>query len=350
MSEGIYTGCIIGALCSTLIAAGALADSSGEARAKSAAQAILGSPAPRVTLQTIDGESIDLGSLYGKKAVYVKFWATWCVPCRQQMPHFEHAYETAGTDLAVIAINVGFNDSLDAIQSYRKRLGITMPIVLDDGRLGAAFRLRVTPTHIVIGRDGRIQYVGHLADTQLDDALKKARGQAGVSVVQGKGGAAVAMRETQAIAIGDPLPAQSLRTIDGRQFSLRAQDFGRSFTALVFLSPWCESYLATSRPAVAENCRNMRTQVSKLADDPRVRWLGVASGLWADAADLRKYGREYQVTIPLTLDASGNIFREFRVNDVPTVLIADSHGKLLHRIEGEAASDPKTLADALSKL
>lgn len=347
MSKGICTSAIISAIGSMLIVSGAQADSSGESRAKSAAQAILGSPAPRVTLQTIDGESIDLGSLYGKKAVYLKFWATWCVPCRQQMPHFEHAYETAGTDLAVIAINVGFNDSIDAIQSYRKRLGITMPIVLDDGRLGAAFRLRVTPTHIVIGRDGRIQYVGHLADMQLDDALKKARGQAGAPVAQGKGGAAVAMPETRAIAIGDLLPEQSLRTIDGQQFSLRALDSGRSFTALVFLSPWCESYLATSRPTVAENCRTMRTQVGQLADDPRVRWLGVASGLWADTADLRKYRREYQVTIPLTLDASGNIFREFRVNDVPTVLIADSHGKLLRRIEG-GASDPKTLTKALS--
>ncbi|HEX3395847.1 MAG TPA: redoxin domain-containing protein [Steroidobacteraceae bacterium] len=350
MRKGAYWVGIVGAICSMLIAAAAQADSSGEARAKSAAQPILGSPAPRVTLKTIDGETIDLGGLYGKKAVYLKFWATWCVPCRQQMPHFEHAYETAGTDLAVIAINVGFNDSLDAIQRYRKQLGITMPIVLDDGSLGAAFRLRVTPTHIVIGRDGRIQYVGHLADAQLDDALKKARGRAGVLVAAGKGRAAVAMRETPSIAVGDALPAQSLRTIDGQRFSMRPLDSGRRFTALVFLSPWCESYLATSRPKVAENCRNMRMQVSGLANDPRVRWLGVASGLWADAADLRKYRQEQQVTIPLTLDASGNIFREFRVNDVPTVLIADAHGKLLRRIEGDAASDPKTLTDALSNL
>ena len=61
---------------------------------------------------------IDLGKLYGKKVVYLKFWATWCVPCRQQMPHFEHAYETAGTDMAVIAIDVGFNDSIEAIKAY----------------------------------------------------------------------------------------------------------------------------------------------------------------------------------------------------------------------------------------
>jgi hypothetical protein len=158
------------------------------------------------------------------------------------------------------------------------------------------------------------------------------------------------MSNAPPIAIGELLPAQSLRTLDGRHFLLRAPDSQRPLTVLVFLSPWCESYLATSRPVVAENCRNMRTQVSALADDPRVRWLGVASGLWATNEDLRKYRKEYQVAIPLTLDASGGVFREFRVNDVPTALIADAHGKLLRRIEGDAASNPETLSDALRDL
>ena len=122
-------------------------------------------------MKTIDGNAIDLGRLYGRQAVYLKFWATWCVPCRQQMPHFQHAFETAGPGMEVIAVNTGFNDSLDTVRTYRKRLGITMPIVIDDGSLAAAFGLRVTPQHIVIGRDGRILYVGHLADARLDAAL-----------------------------------------------------------------------------------------------------------------------------------------------------------------------------------
>ena len=84
--------------------------------AETAGRSLVGSPAPRLKLTTIDGETIDLGSLYGKKAVYLKFWATWCVPCRQQMPHLEHTFETAGPDLAVIAIDVGLGDSLEAIR------------------------------------------------------------------------------------------------------------------------------------------------------------------------------------------------------------------------------------------
>jgi thiol-disulfide isomerase/thioredoxin len=350
MHSRTLTGCLA-AICCALLAPAVKADASGEARAKTAARAIIGVPAPRIALKTIDGETIDLSSLYGKKAVYLKFWATWCVPCRQQMPHFEHTYETAGSDLAVIAIDVGFNDSLEAIRAYKAKLGIAMPIVLDDGRLGAAFRLRVTPTHIVIGRDGRIQYVGHLADEQLDQALRSARGQETVKLAPVAGRQTpLTVEDAAPIEVGDLLPAQLLSTLDGRRFSLRAPDSQRPLTVLVFLSPWCESYLATSRPAVAENCRNMRTQVSALADNPRVRWLGVASGLWAAAEDLRKYRKEYQITIPLTLDASGAVFREFRVNDVPTVLIADAHGKLLRRIDGDAASNPKTLLNAIDSL
>src|SRR6266481_10058852 len=114
------------------------AATSGQQLAESAGHSLIGKPAPRLVVTTIDGETIDLGRLYGKQAVYLKFWATWCVPCREQMPHFEHTYETAGSDLAVIAVDVGFNDSIDAVRQYRRQMGITMPIVFDDGRMGAA--------------------------------------------------------------------------------------------------------------------------------------------------------------------------------------------------------------------
>jgi hypothetical protein len=115
----------------------------------------------------------------------------------------------------------------------------------------------------------------------------------------------------------------------------------------VFLSPWCESYLATTRPEVSANCRSVREQVAALASDPRVRWLGIASGLWANSEDLHKYRDENKMAIPLTLDASGGVFRAFRVNDVPTVLIADAGGRIVRRIEASAAHDAGALRAAL---
>jgi thiol-disulfide isomerase/thioredoxin len=316
-------------ICAIGIARGT--DLSGQDRAIAAGTGLIGSPSPRLSVKTVDGQTINLGELYGKKAVYLKFWATWCTPCREQMPHFQHTYETAGSDLAVIAVNAGFNDSVEEIEKYRQRLGITMPIVLDDGRLAAAFNLRVTPQHIVIGRNGRILYVGHLADAQLDAALKSARMTGGSAPA----GVAAAMENTNAIrafGIGDRLPASNVRTLDGQAFPMRNDRPARP-TVFLFLSPWCESYLATTRPTVSANCRAAREQVTQLARGSQLRWLGIASGLWATLEDLREYQVKQKIDIPLALDESGALFRQFAVTSTPTIVLADANGRLVRRID-----------------
>lgn len=329
------------------LAAGSLAQAatSGEQLADTVGQRLVGTPAPRMVLKTIDGQSIDLGALYGKKAVYLKFWATWCVPCRQQMPHFEHAYETAGADLAVIAIDTGFNDSLEAVQAYRKQLGITMPIVIDDGKLGGAFALRVTPQHIVIGRDGRIAYVGHLADGRLEAALTAARNQPTAS---GSLGAAAAAPSRQ-YRVGDQLPGRSPPTLEGHAFPFRDKADPRPLV-LVFLSPWCESYLETTRPALSTNCRRMREQVSALDGGHNVRWLGVVSGLWATAEDLREYKSKYGVDLTLTLDASGDLFRAFDITEVPVALLVDRSGRIVRKVGGSDTDTPTAMRTAIAEL
>jgi peroxiredoxin len=330
--------------------ASAHADTDGQQLAHDAGRPLLGMPAPRLVLKTIDGETIDLGQLYGRQAVYLKFWATWCVPCREQMPHFEHAYETAGPDLAVVAVNIGFNDTLEDIHDYQRKFHITMPIVIDDGRLASAFRLRVTPQHVVIGRDGRILYVGHLADAQLDAAVQAAR--SGVASTAATATAA-APEDIQIVrlGIGDSLPHESLRTVKGTPFALNdPHDPGP--LVLLFLSPWCEAYLATTRPAVAADCRRMRQQVATLKHDPgvRVRWLGIASGLWATAADLKDYQRKFHMNISLTLDESGRAFRTFDVTQVPTALVVDARGRILCKVVGDQFSASGALRAAVSNL
>ena len=334
-------------LASGLIGAGGLqaasaAEPTGQERAESAGKGLVGSPAPRMVLKTIDGQQIDLGSLYGRKAVYLKFWATWCVPCREQMPHFERTFESAGPDLAVIAINVGFNDTLADVREYRSKLGIKMPIVIDDGALAEAFNLKVTPQHVIIGRDGRIEYLGHLANERLDAALVTARTTS--AAASGTDNAAPA--DTRAYKVGDKLPEISVTTLDHKQFQLRP-DAAKQRTVLVFVSPWCESYLATSRPGLAADCRDVREKVDALAGKMNARWLGIASGLWATQGDLAEWRDKHKVSIALTLDDSGSLFRKFRVMSVPTVLVADENGRIIQRLEGHAADVPSALEGAV---
>lgn len=309
----------------------------GDQHAQAAARGLVGTPAPKRVVRTIDGQTVDLASLYGKKAVYLEFWATWCVPCRQQMPHLKQVYEHAGPDLAVIAVNVGFDDTVEDVRRYRNEMGLKMPIVFDDGSLGEAFHLRVTPQHVVIGRDGRILFIGHEANAKLEAALLAARAPVSSSTVAATTAGDHRQDDQDAKTLAIP-------TLSGATFALDAGK-GRP-TVLVFISPWCETYLAQSRPALAASCRAVREQVTTLSRDGQARWLGIASGLWAGKDDLLAYQQKHHLAIPLALDESGTVFRRFRVMHVPTLLVFDTQGRVVRRIEGV---DPK-LADELKAL
>jgi len=116
---------------------------------------------------------------------------------------------------------------------------------------------------------------------------------------------------------------------------------------LVFLSPWCESYLEKSRAAMSARCRDVRMQVEALAKQhPETHWLGIASSIWASPEDLSSYVTKYKVTIPLTLDDSGALFNSFHVRTVPTVIAINGHGVIEQRIEGSDSG----LATQLSRV
>ena len=336
---------LIALLCvSTALSAATASSLDGPERAQKVGEGLIGSLAPKLVVRTIDGEQIDLGSLYGRKAVYLKFWATWCRPCREQMPHFEHIYQSAGSDLAVIAVDVGLNDTLEDVEGLRGKLGLTMPIVFDDGRLGEAFHLRVTPQHVIIGKDGRIQYVGWLADQHLEDALKAARTASGSSLSP-RGAVAVDARHYD---VGDRLPKMSVRLLDGSAFDFRDSD---TPMVLVFLYPWCEhEYLAKQRPELSERCRQVREQVDTLSKQTQhARWLGIASGIWTTQDELVAYRDTYKPEIPLTLDETGKWFRSFQVTTVPTIVIVNRNGKIVHRTEGFDATLPEALRSTVGK-
>lgn len=316
------------------------ADDPGQKHAHAAGQGLIGQPAPVMSLTTIDGKTIDLGALYGKKPVYLKFWATWCVPCREQMPHFTQTYATLEEDFAVIAVNTGFNETNEAIEAYTREHGLHMPVVIDDGRLADAFNLRVTPQHVVIGRDGRIQYVGHLADARLEQALQRAASQPA-----GRQRSDQPEIIAQVRRVGDTVPPVPIKTVDGVRSTIGGANNGQP-TALVFLSPWCESYLAESRPAVSQACRRVRERVDMLAGRGGVRWLGIASRLWATEEDVRDYGREYRVAMPLVYDDSGTLFRAFAVTQVPTVIFLDGKGRIVSRLEANDADIEDALKTA----
>jgi thiol-disulfide isomerase/thioredoxin len=305
---------------------------SPEEVAESAGAPLIGKYAPALKLRTLDGKTIDLAKLYGKKPVYLKFWATWCVPCRLQMPHFKNVQATLGKDIEVVALDAGFNETRQAVVDYRKTVGLNMPIVIDDGRMADALNLRITPQHIVIGRDGKILYVGHLADAKLDSALKQAIAEKP---------AAYAPREAVKGA-GPSAPA--LKTLGGKPLDLRD---GSRATVAFFFSPWCETYLKSSRPAMAAACLKAREDVSRLSAGSKARWVGVGAGLWASNKDLADYQQQHKLSLPLALDETGGFFRAYKIADVPTFVVFDKSGHVIGR--ARRADEAERLAEQAGK-
>ncbi len=122
-----------------------------------------GNPLPAFDLKDIGGRKHSLADYRGK-VVLVNFWATWCEPCRNEMPAIEKLKERfAGRPFVVLAVNV---DEPEArIRKFLSLMPLSFPILLDHGSaLTKAWGVRVLPASFVVGRDGRIYYgaVGEL--------------------------------------------------------------------------------------------------------------------------------------------------------------------------------------------
>lgn len=136
--------------------------------------------APDFELKTTEGETIKLSDLRGK-AVLINLWATWCPPCRAEMPIIENVYnEYKGQGFVVLAVNMTYQDTFSNIAPFIDEYGLTFPILLDEtGDVGTAYQLRSLPSSFFIDREGVISEVvigGPMAEallrTRAEEILK----------------------------------------------------------------------------------------------------------------------------------------------------------------------------------
>lgn len=104
---------------------------------------------------TYDGRRLSLGDLRGQ-AVVLSFWATWCAPCRAEMPYFETTYREY-KDRGVVFVGVAMADDPDASKSFLRELGITYSNGPDDdSEISRRYGVVGLPTTVFIGRDGKV--------------------------------------------------------------------------------------------------------------------------------------------------------------------------------------------------
>ncbi|NMH70068.1 TlpA family protein disulfide reductase [Bacillus sp. RO3] len=116
-------------------------------------------------LETLEGKSITLSDLKGKKVI-LNFWATWCPPCKEEMPIMQQFHEQYGTDVKILAVNI---DPQYNVKEYQKAMGLTFPILLDkDDKINNAYDILTVPTTFVINEKGIITHKQIGAITTLD--------------------------------------------------------------------------------------------------------------------------------------------------------------------------------------
>lgn len=134
----------------------------------------VGQAAPDFELESVEGEQIKLSDLKGQPVI-LNFWATWCPPCRREMPDFQQVYDQHHEQgLQLFGINVG--ESKVAVADFRDRVGVSFPILIDSKETAqTAYKIMPLPATYFIDRDGVIRgvYPFQMTRAQIEDEVKR---------------------------------------------------------------------------------------------------------------------------------------------------------------------------------
>lgn len=133
----------------------------------------VGSVAPDVVLQGLDGSTASLDEYRGQ-VVLLNFWATWCEPCRDEIPDLEAAYQ-AGQEGGFVVLGLAVEEPQETVAPFVQEMGMTYPVFLDvQGSVKKVFRVSGLPMSLLIDQEGviRVRHVGHLSSDQLAEYLQ----------------------------------------------------------------------------------------------------------------------------------------------------------------------------------
>lgn len=130
--------------------------------------------APDFTLNSLAGETYTLSKFQGQ-AILVNLWATWCPPCRAEMPAIEKMYqEYKDQGFIVLSVDMTYQDDPSAVSPFAKEYGLNFPILLEEtGDMASAYQLRSLPSSFFVDREGVISEV--VIGGPMSEALLRAR-------------------------------------------------------------------------------------------------------------------------------------------------------------------------------
>ena len=136
-----------------------------------------GKKAPAFVLKTQDGRKVSLAEYKGK-AVLINFWATWCVPCKLEMPWFVDLHKQYGAQgFEILGVDEDEAKDRSQIGKFAKKIGVNYPILIGDDAVSKAYGgVEVLPTSFYVGRDGKVveEAAGLISRDEIEANIKKA--------------------------------------------------------------------------------------------------------------------------------------------------------------------------------
>jgi thiol-disulfide isomerase/thioredoxin len=252
------------------------------------------------------GEPVSLKAAIGKKPVYMKFWATWCLECRQELPHLEQTYQKYRDKLAIYAVNLNINETDEYIKKLQQKHTLTIPIVMDNnGSIAGNFQFQGTPFHVLIDATGKVVYTTYKDDEALEKNLAQLASHKTVAVIDNS-----AQIEKSAVS--------------------KSQTKGLSVVYLA--TTWCDWYMKDIHPEMSGNCINATQVVNDLyRQKPEISLQSYVSHLWTDEKYLNEYKEKFAIKYPVTIDSNGAIARHYQTTEYPTLLVFNN-GKEIGRL------------------
>ena len=135
----------------------------------------VGQTPPPVTIQDLDGNSVDLGRWIGKRPVIVEFWATWCPICAELLPRMEAAHKKYGARVDFLVVAVAVNENPNTVRRHLTRNPMPFTFLWDvNGNATRAFQAPATSYVAVLDAKGKVVYTGTGADQDIEAALETA--------------------------------------------------------------------------------------------------------------------------------------------------------------------------------
>ena len=108
----------------------------------------------------LEGKPIDLAQIIGTKPVMLVFWASWCPSCKTEVPKINQlAGKFRSRGMEFIAVNVGYNDSVERAQAFARNTGMTYPAIFDgSGKITERYQLQGVPTILIADKKGKVLF------------------------------------------------------------------------------------------------------------------------------------------------------------------------------------------------